>query len=290
MKSLFKKAFISVTSLFLTLLLISCGSVPEVNSNQEEQLLFPSEYYIPSEYNWLQIEPGIDYAVFKSRKMKLTYHLVKIDLSNQNLELLSYPSPDQAENLDSCYTPKSTKQFARENNCTVAFNATPFEIKSVVPYTVSLVGIQKTNDIYTSDCIPRYSAIAFDKDKAYIIKQQTKEECNKYDYVFGGFFSILYDGEEQTFKRHSYDSRTAVGITKEGSTIYILAVEGENKLSSIGLSYQMCTRIFQALDCYNAIQLDGGSSTELCINGKSVLSPAIRATQANSIGFRMRKE
>ena len=50
----------------------------------------------------------------------------------------------------------------------------------------------------------------------------------------------------------------------------------------------MCAKILKRIGCSDALEMDGGSSTELCINGKSVLTPCIKATQANSIGFKKR--
>ena len=64
-----------------------------------------------------------------------------------------------------------------------------------------------------------------------------------------------------------------------------MVAEGENTSKSEGLSYPQCGTIFKALGCTDALEMDGGGSSELCINGKSILSYKNRRTQANSLGF-----
>ena len=81
------------------------------------------------------------------------------------------------------------------------------------------------------------------------------------------------------------DSRTGVGLSADGRTLYILLVEGERQRQSRGLSYPQCGQIFKSMGCSDALELDGGSSSELCIMGKSVLSYKVRSRQANSFGL-----
>ena len=95
---------------------------------------------------------------------------------------------------------------------------------------------------------------------------------------------MLEDGAVlQDFIRRG-DSRSGVGLSADGKTLFILVVEGERPLQSRGLSYPQCGEIFREMGCSDALELDGGSSSELCINGKSVLSYKVITRQANSFG------
>ena len=82
----------------------------------------------------------------------------------------------------------------------------------------------------------------------------------------------LSDGEPCGTFRKTNDSRTAVGLSEDGRTMYVLSVEGEDEKSSTGLSYEQCNEIFMALGCFTAMQFDGGGSTNLFLDGKRALS------------------
>ena len=153
-----------------------------------------------------------------------------------------------------------------------------------------IVGIHIINGNLFSEPNPRYAAISFTKTDsgwlAQIIKSQTPQALKDCDFAFGGFYVILEDGVEQTFRTVTHDSRTALGLSEDGKYLFILVVEGEQPLKSEGLSFQQCSRVLKKLGCSDALELDGGGSTQLCINGKSVLSYPNLRYQANSFGFK----
>ena len=280
-----KKFIYFISLISISLVLLSCVTTAEVKTNTEEELLYPQETYIDPLIQWQKVNEGIYRSDFSSPTIKLIYHLVKIDLNAQNMDIAYYP--DRSLKDQSIFMGKKTKNFARENNCTVAFNTTPFERVNLLK--VKLVGIHKAQDILYSAPVEKYSALAFKDNRAYLIQNQNYK-INQYDYIFGGFFTILCNGEIRDFTVHSYDSRTAVGIAQDGEVIYILAVEGEKKGHSLGMSYQMCARLLKSLGCSDAIEMDGGSSTDLIVNGRSVLTYHAMIPQAASIGFRKLEE
>ena len=68
----------------------------------------------------------------------------------------------------------------------------------------------------------------------------------------------------------------------------VLVVEDEKPGKSRGLSYSQCGQILRAMGCSDALEFDGGGSSELCINGCSVLSYRVLHRQANSFGFKVK--
>lgn len=271
--------------IFLSTFLITCQTIRQIPSTPEndytELQLFPPESYIPQEFLWEPLTEEIEIFHFNNPDIPLKYHAVKIDLSSPNLELAVYPQPDTQ--VSSSYTKLRTRHFAKKYNTVIAVNATPFNNQGLSSFT--FCGAHKTGDTSLGPYTPRYAALAFSDHKAYLVVSQTQEECSKYDVVIGGFFAVLINGNPQEFKIHSYDSRTAAGISEDGKTLYLLCVEGENKNESMGMSYQQSALLFKAMGAYNALQLDGGSSTDLCIMGESVLSNTLTKTQGNSFGF-----
>ncbi len=123
--------------------------------------------------------------------------------------------------------------------------------------------------------------------KADIIDSQTELTSGHLfpDYAFGGFWTILRKEEIGRFLLNR-DSRTVIGISDNGTILYILVVEGEYKHKSRGLSLMECAGILQKAGAETAMSFDGGYSTELCIQGKSVLTYRANRRNANCLGFK----
>lgn len=66
--------------------------------------------------------------------------------------------------------------------------------------------------------------------------------------------------------------RTAVGVTKEGHMI-LFVVDGRQS-SSIGMTLQELAQFMQELGAVDAMNLDGGGSSEMVINGRNVNHPS----------------
>ena len=87
--------------------------------------------------------------------------------------------------------------------------------------------------------------------------------------------NLYVDIKEQKFTSIAgKNPRTAVGYTKEGYLI-IAAIDGRTK-SSVGVNLYDLGKIMKEFGCYNAMNLDGGSSTVMQINGNIVNSPVIK--------------
>lgn len=254
------------------------------------------EVYLPKEFAWQEVAEGIFRYDFKNISIPIVYHIIRIDLNMERsspLKILAYPAAGNADVMPgSSFLPKRTEVFAKKSGCVVALNATPFAKDKERKKMVKPLGIHKTGGVSYSRPVGRYSALALTENppSATIIRQQSAEVTLDYDFVFGGFFTILWEGEEVEFPTASFDSRTGAGVSADGGTLYILSVEGERKEKSRGLSFQECAKIFKALGCSAAMQFDGGSSSDLCVNGRSVLSYKVWHPQANSFGFAIATE
>ncbi|HSU29559.1 MAG TPA: phosphodiester glycosidase family protein [Chitinophagaceae bacterium] len=71
--------------------------------------------------------------------------------------------------------------------------------------------------------------------------------------------------------------RTAMGYTKDGKLI-ILMIEGRNKQAG-GATLTQEARIFKDLGCWEALNLDGGGSSCLLVNGKETIKVSDAAGQ-----------
>ena len=86
----------------------------------------------------------------------------------------------------------------------------------------------------------------------------------------------ISNNEERKFAGkaiHDYHPRTAMGYTMEGKLI-IMAIQGRMKGIAVGATLNQMANFFEQLDCYEAINLDGGGSSCLLVNGKETIKPS----------------
>lgn len=81
--------------------------------------------------------------------------------------------------------------------------------------------------------------------------------------------------------------RSAVGYTAGGNLI-IVAVDGREE-ASVGLTLTELARFMQSIGCVNAMNLDGGGSTVLYVNGKVVNNPKVQGGIALSNALTLNK-
>jgi len=90
----------------------------------------------------------------------------------------------------------------------------------------------------------------------------------------------ISNNEERKFGGKAVNNpepRTAIGYTKDNKLI-ILVCEGRSK-SAAGLSLVQVAKILKELGCTEALNLDGGGSSCMLINGKETNSPSAKGVQ-----------
>ena len=296
-----KLAFLAV----LLLIFSSCASIGRFAFDPQNDV--HEESYLPEEFVFTDIDKDISCIQefhFSNRRFPLRYHILKVDLHSPEIEFVFFPDETQMKK-DSYYKSLRTKKFAQKENLVLAANFSPFEnepnffhFKSFYYSTKKIIGLHKVNGNLLSSPVKKYCALAFNKKEneegnsfydAKIFLSQTDSEIKKYSNALGGFFVILKDGIKQEFAAATHDSRLAVGLDAERRYMYILAVEGEFVRESSGLSYQECAEIFLKLSCSNAMQADGGASTQMVVLGKSLVPSPYTPIQGSSFGIRIKK-
>ncbi len=238
--------------------------------------------YVPESFDWQEVCPGIERFDFENPEFPLIYHAVRIDLNLAGTSI----NPDSPLKIITSRNEK-VRDFAFRENCVVAMNATPFDKSGV------LAGLCREDGNDVSPPVERYAALGFRLDnsskgmvtRARIFASQTDAGLEDFDQVYGGFFMVLEHGEVRRDFVRRHTSRSGAGISSGGTKLYLLVVEGERSHKSRGLSYPQCGEIFKALGCTDALEFDGGGSSDLCINGHSVLSYKTSRVQANGFGF-----
>jgi len=124
-----------------------------------------------------------------------------------------------------------------------------------------------------------------DKNATLSLKEDALANLKKWklNWAVGGGPVLVKDGsifisnnEEKKFSGKAiadHHPRTAMGYTKDGQII-LLAVQGRMKNIAIGTTLTETAQIFIDLGAVEAINLDGGGSSCLLINGKETIKPS----------------
>jgi hypothetical protein len=92
---------------------------------------------------------------------------------------------------------------------------------------------------------------------------------------------LITNDEERMFTgkaRHDRHPRTAMGYTADGDLI-VLVVEGRNKGIAEGASLVHLANMLVDLGCVEALNLDGGGSSCMLINGRQTIKPSDKEGQ-----------
>lgn len=107
-------------------------------------------------------------------------------------------------------------------------------------------------------------------------------EWNKLKYAVGGGPYLVKKGriliDDQRFTKMflwKKEPRTAIGYTKDG-ILHLVTVDGRKKGVTEGATMLELAKIMIELNCYNAMNLDGGSSTQMVYNGELVNLPTVK--------------
>jgi exopolysaccharide biosynthesis protein len=130
----------------------------------------------------------------------------------------------------------------------------------------------------------------FYKDSASGIHAPLKKNFLKWKVqtAIGGGPVLIQNGEvnitnneELMFTGKSKDNlepRTAMGYTADGKLI-ILVVQGRFPGTAEGLSLPQMAQLFKDLGCVEALNLDGGGSSCMLVNGKETITPSSKGEQ-----------
>ena len=96
--------------------------------------------------------------------------------------------------------------------------------------------------------------------------------------IIGGWPRILRDGRsvaadaptvEGTISRNAEmrHPRTAVGFSRDSTTLYVLTVDGRSQ-ASVGVTLVELASIMRRLGAWQAMNFDGGGSTSMVVDGR----------------------
>jgi len=242
---------------------------------------------------WQTIVPPVQCIRRTYKTIPLAYSLVRINLADNAIDITGTQPEKYGTGTVAAV---SVSSWAKKKGTAVAINASPFAYTGCIfSNKRELRGIYVYEGHTVSEANAKYAALYFDKNKrAFIADSQNEAELSGARFAFGGFWTILdganiIDGipssENGIIKKFKNirEARTAIGISADGLTLYILCVE--KNLRSTGLSFTECAQILKNAGAVRALQMDGGHSVNLIVRRFPKLSIRGIRKAANCLGI-----
>jgi exopolysaccharide biosynthesis protein len=201
--------------------------------------------------------------------------IVEVDIQNRPaiayMAVINLRSPGLEIKCGGSLTQKTlTSDFARANNCQVAINGEA----GASPQANSGFGVWRGNMISAGkvllkeDPANKRPFLAFDKQNGVAFTAMAAADRtvapDKFNVIWGRLDSII-DDRIQTENERDRQPRTAMGISKDGSKLFLLVVDGRQQRYSIGFTRQEVGAFLQTFGAANGMLCDEGGSSCLYV-------------------------
>ena len=218
---------------------------------------------------WKRVAAGVDYQRFK--KDSIDVHVARIDLTSSDLRVIATPESQRGLRVS---------EFGAANKAIVAINADFFTKEGVpIGLIVGPCGVWEGTKDTT-----REGLVAIGDGHAEIHPQRkVLEQPEPWMEAVVSGWPMLVKGctalgasdlpGSDAFTRAPHP-RTAVGLSKNGETLYLVVAEGRKK-GVPGMTLSRLARFMvNELDACTALNLDGGGSSAMWIEDEIVNRPS----------------
>lgn len=131
---------------------------------------------------------------------------------------------------------------------------------------VEVSGLALGGGIYEVAPEPQGIFVVFRNGAADIVRNLTPSLARETWFSVPAFrYRLVTSGKANECADASVRPRTAIGLSRDRKTFYILVCDGDNKREwTKGCDFQSLSALLVAMGCYDAINLDGGGSSVLC--------------------------
>lgn len=217
--------------------------------------LKPSEFYVQNSYPEIVVN-GSFFSFQTNRNLNVVVNQGKV--LSYNITALKSKQKDSF-----VYTTRSAIGFNKRKRADIAWIFTdssrrhPFAFQNNPVFARGIKPVPTLGDLHTLEPASPWKMRTAIGGGPVLVMKGEKRITNK---------------EEQMFLNGDADlhPRTAMGITKKNQLI-ILMIEGRNPGIAAGASLEDMADIFLELGCMEALNLDGGGSSCMLINGKETI-------------------
>lgn len=187
---------------------------------------------------------------------------LRVDLCEPTIDLLVTPSNGEAP-MD-C-TARTTSEFLTEFKCQAAINGSvfgPLATQPGDPMDVKGLSLSR-GDLYSP--ANKYDALLIGKDRKAWIARSPIDTRGAHN-ALSGFYALLVDGRNNGTDKDIHP-RSAVGISRDGRYLILMVIDGRQAGYSEGATTAETAEWIRRLGAHNALNLDGGGSSALVIEG-----------------------
>jgi len=218
---------------------------------------------------WRTIEKGVDYQQF--RIGSLDAHVVRVDLTEDSIKVIASDQEDKGRRV---------RSFAEKHDAIVAINADYFSAKfDPVGLAIGSCGRWKG-----SSDTSREGVVGIGVEKVEIFEPAHVMDIRPdwLESAVSGWPMLVKDCKALSSAKlpgsdgftRSPHPRTAVGLSRDKKTMYLVVADGRRE-GVPGLTLSRLASFMQGeLGVCRAINLDGGGSSELVIEGEITNRPS----------------
>lgn len=218
---------------------------------------------------WEEVSEGVGYVKVEEEGLQPAVRLVRIELTNPHLQIEvppPFPGGMEPEKL-------GAYGLSGSNRIIALWNGTPFRYRK----DENVQDLEKSRIMEPTGVWISGGVLYSSQENEYGILQRNpsggveitigKEAYPEAEWAVGGYLPILRGGRNIGIhgERHA---RTAVGVSRDGGTLYVCVVEGQS-LFLPGLTSRETAEVLLAAGAWDALNLDGGNSSFLLINRNS---------------------
>lgn len=219
--------------------------------------------------DWLAIERGVHYREFTGDGLHA--YVARVDLTREDLEIIATNEAEKGQVVS---------EFAKRTDAIVAINADYFdEAMKPVGHARGSDGPWKERHGTRNQPV-----IGFSRDRAEIFRLESRESelPSWVEHAVSGWPALIedctvYTAEQLPGSDHftrAPHPRTAVGLTADGKTLYLVVADGRREGVPGPTLAELGTFMKENLGVCSALNLDGGGSTEMVVEGEIVNVPS----------------
>jgi hypothetical protein len=213
--------------------------------------------------HWKPIFRGVEMCEGSTEfPRRLQVHAVRVNLREPKIDFLVTPRIGNGTNA---WCSRTTSEFLTEFKCQVALNGSVFDLlatKRGDPVHVEGLSLSR-GDFYLST--NRWDALLISTNHQAWIARSAMDAREAYNGL-SGFYALLIDGRNNGGMKDRHP-RSAAGISRNGRYLILMAIDGRQPGYSESASTGETAEWIRKLGAYNALNLDGGGSTALVIEG-----------------------
>lgn len=214
---------------------------------------------------WTPVTSGVDYQ--RIRRGEIDAHITRIDLGNRRIRIRASNEDDKG---------LTVSEFARKRDAIVAINGDYFnEQHEPIGISLNACGVWGKG----VDVGRRQGLVAFGRRRAEIqqstmnVKRWMKAGVTGWPLLVSDC-KVIEDLPGSDFFTRAPHPRTAVGLSRDGKTVYFVITEGRQE-GVPGLTLpELAAFLREELGVCRAMNLDGGGSSAMWVKDRIVSIPS----------------